>query len=147
MKQLILMMAMMASASVSMADEPMQHMHHGDAGDDKRISLGLPPAMKQHQLANMRSHVDAIRQIVGLLADRDFDQAADVAHSKLGLTEEMKQMCTMFRNEDFNKLGMEFHQSGDALGEALKTRDVNLSLKALNKTMGYCVQCHATFRQ
>jgi hypothetical protein len=53
----------------------------------------------------------------------------------------------MFGNAEFTKLGMEFHQSGDELGDVLKKKDVNLSLKALNKTMGYCVQCHATYRQ
>jgi hypothetical protein len=42
---------------------------------------------------------------------------------------------------------MAFHKSGDELGDVLKTKDVNASLRALNKTMSYCVQCHATYRQ
>jgi len=123
-------------------------MHHNmhDTGDN-RASLNLPPEMKQHQLSNMRSHVEAVQSIVGLIAKRDFDQAAQVAHSKLGLTDEMKKMCDMFENQDFRKLGLAFHKSGDELGNVLKTKDTNKSLEALHDTMGYCVQCHAKFRQ
>jgi hypothetical protein len=131
-------------------DHPMERrMHHQKmpSTNDGRISLGLSPAMKQHQLSNMRSHVEAVQSIVGLLAEGLFDKASHIAHSKLGLTEEMEKMCNMFENEDFRSLGLAFHKSGDALGDALQTRDVTESLQALHTTMGYCVQCHATFRQ
>lgn len=123
----------------------MHHKMH-DTGDS-RVSLNLSPEMKQHQLSNMRSHVEAVQFIVGLVAKGDFDQAAQVAHSKLGLTDEMKKMCDMFENQDFKKLGLAFHKSGDELGNVLKTKDTNKSLEALHDTMGYCVQCHAKFRQ
>jgi hypothetical protein len=103
--------------------------------------------MKQHQLANMRSHVEAVQSIVGLLAEEDFDKASQIARSKLGLTEEMQTMCNMFENEEFRNLGLAFHESGDALADALQSRDAKQSLLALHTTMGYCVQCHAKFRQ
>jgi len=53
----------------------------------------------------------------------------------------------MFDNRDFKTLGLSFHKSGDDLGEALQTRDVNVSLRALNRTMQYCVDCHGAYRQ
>ncbi|MFQ5443362.1 MAG: hypothetical protein ACE5EK_01975 [Nitrospinales bacterium] len=59
----------------------------------------------------------------------------------------MKKMCNSFENEEFKNLGLAFHKSGDELGEALKTKDITKSLRALHTTMGYCVQCHTTFRQ
>ena len=127
--------------------EQMRHQHRMQSTNDDRISLGLSPAMKQHQLSNMRSHVKAVQSIVGLLAEGSFDKASHIAHSTLGLTEEMEKMCNMFENEAFRSLGLAFHKSGDALGEALQTKDVTESLQALHTTMGYCVQCHATFRQ
>jgi cytochrome c556 len=123
-----------------------EHMMHQSMQDD-RISLGLSPAMKQHQLSNMRSHVAAVQSIVGLLSEGSFERASQIAHSKLGLTEEMKKMCNSFENKTFTKLGLAFHKSGDVLGEALQTKDMAKSLSALHTTMGYCVQCHATFRQ
>ena len=127
--------------------EQMRHHHRMQSLNDGRISLGLSPAMKRHQLSNMRSHVEAVQSIVGLLAEGSFDKASYIAHSKLGLTEEMKKMCNMFENEAFRSLGLAFHKSGDALGDALQTKDITESLRALHTTMGYCVQCHATFRQ
>ncbi len=125
----------------------MMHHHMNHSINDGRISLGLSPAMKQHQLSNMRSHLEAIQTITSLIAEEEFEKASEIAHSKLGLTEEMRKMCNMFNNEDFTALGLAFHESGDSLGEALKTKDTTKSLRALQKTLGYCVQCHAAFRQ
>jgi hypothetical protein len=127
--------------------ETMMH-HHTMGGDtDSRTSLHLSPQVKQHQLANMRSHLEAVQAIVGLIAAEKFDEASDIAHNKLGLTPEMKKMCNMFGNDDFRDLGLAFHQSADELGNVLKTGDVQASLNALHTTMNSCVQCHATFRQ
>ena len=127
--------------------ENMKKHNHKMNMTETRISLGLPAKMKQHQLANMRSHVEAIKSIVGLMSESKFDEASKIAHAKLGLTTEMKEMCKMFDNKDFKKLGLAFHKSGDDLGDTLQTKDINASLKALNKTMQYCVECHATYRQ
>jgi len=131
------------------ADETMHHGNHRHEADmmDTRISLGLSPQMKQHQLSNMRGHVEAIKTITGLMAENKFDEASQVAHTQLGLTPEMQSMCDMFGNENFRKLGYAFHKSGDDLGDVLKTKNINKSLRALNETMQYCVECHATFRQ
>lgn|SRR3989338_2183870 len=131
------------------AGEMMNHEGHQHKMSmmDTRIPLGLSEEMKQHQLSNMREHVEAIKSIVGLMAENKFADASKIAHTKLGLTPEMKMMCSMFNNEKFMELGFAFHKSGDDLGEALKTRKVNASLRALNKTMQYCVECHAAYRQ
>ena len=133
------------------ADDEQMHLenHHHDMMNmmDTRISLGVTGGMKQHQLENMRSHVEAIKNIVGLMSESRFDEASKMAHEKLGLSPEMQAMCGMFNNKDFEKLGLAFHKSGDELGDALKTKDVNASLRVLNKTMQYCVECHATYRQ
>lgn len=130
----------------SKTEHMMQHnkMH---SMKDSRISLGLSSAMKQHQLSNMRSHVEAVQSIVGLLSESSFEKASQIAHSKLGLTEEMKKMCNSFENKTFTNLGLAFHKSGDDLGKALQTKNMAKSLRALHTTMEYCVQCHATFRQ
>ncbi len=125
----------------------MTHHKMMSGVNDGRISLGLSPQMRIHQLANMRSHVEAIQTIIGLIGDGNFNKASQLAHSKLGLTEDMKKMCNMFDNVDFRNLGLQFHKSADVLGDVLKSKDINKSLRALHTTMGYCVKCHATFRQ
>lgn len=145
----IVTLGALAATGIALAAEPMLHHgnHHQMSMMDTRISLQLSPEMKQHQLANMRGHVAAVRSIVGLMAEGKFAEASGVAHAQLGLTPEMQSMCDMFGNEDFRKLGYAFHKSGDELGEVLKTKDTSQSLRALNRTMQYCVECHATFRQ
>ena len=136
-----------AGLNIALADEEMMHRHHDMSTLDTRIPLGVTGEMKQHQLANMREHVDAIRSIVGLMSESKFDDASRIAHDKLGLTPQMQAMCGMFNNEQFEKLGLAFHKSGDELGDTLKTKDVTASLRALNRTMQYCVECHASYRQ
>ncbi len=155
MRKIVIVIGLLFSVGLGINSSAEDKTHRVDEGshhkmhfvEDSRISLGLSPAMKQHQLANMRAHVEAVQSIIGLLSEGGFDKASDIAYSKLGLTEEMKKMCNSFENETFKNLGLAFHKSGDALGETLKTKDMTKSLRALQTTMTYCVQCHATFRQ
>lgn len=115
--------------------------------NDHRISLGLNAMQKQHQLRNMRSHLEAVQNILALLSREKYEEASEVAFEKLGSTTEMKLMCSSFGNEKFENLGLSFHESADEMSEVFKTGDKNKSLRALSKTLNYCVQCHAAFRQ
>ncbi len=149
---LITVLLAVSCISPAMAENTLTGMDHRAMHQhmmmDERTPLNLSPQMAQHQLQNMRSHVVAVQTIIGLLANSDFNQAADVAHNQLGLTEEMRKMCNVISdNKDFNELGLAFHQSADQLADTFKTKDMKKSLDALHDTMQYCVQCHATFRQ
>jgi hypothetical protein len=114
---------------------------------DTRVSLGLSAPMRRTQLAMMRDHLKAVEEIVGLIAAGKFDRASSIAHQRLGLTPQMKRMCSMFGNKDFETMGIAFHNSADHLGDVLKTGDTASSLQALHATMQYCVACHQSFRQ
>jgi cytochrome c556 len=114
---------------------------------DSRVSLNLSPMMKQHQLKNMRAHLDAVRQIILFIAEDDFDAASKVASKQLGSNKKMMKMCNSFDNEAFKSMGMVFHKSGDELAKTLKKGELQSSLRALNQTMTSCVSCHTTFRQ
>jgi PBP1b-binding outer membrane lipoprotein LpoB len=114
---------------------------------DNRISLNVSPEKAQHQLMNMRSHVVAVQSIINYLSKDEFEKASEVAATKLGLTDEMKMMCTSFNNEEFEKLGLEFHNNADKMSLIFKNKDKNKSLEALSTTMTSCITCHATFKQ
>jgi len=114
---------------------------------DKRISLGLNLKQKNHQLSNMRSHLEAVQNITMLLANDEYEKASVLAYQELGSTTEMKLMCASFGNENFENLGVSFHKSADEMSETFKLKNKDESLKALSNTMNYCIQCHATFRQ
>ena len=140
----ITMMSLNAAFAV---DEIMPMERHDMNVTDARISLHLSERMKQHQMADMRAHLAAINDIVGLMTENKFAEASKLAHEKLGLTPEMQRMCNMLGNEKATAMGLAFHRSGDELGDALASGDASRSLSALHTTMQYCVECHATFRQ
>ena len=116
-------------------------------GNDTRMSLKLNAMQKNHQLMNMRDHLEAVQNIITLLSSDKYDEASKVAYTKLGSTTEMKLMCSSFGDKNFETLGLEFHKSADKMSEIFKNRNKETSLKALSNTMNYCVQCHATYRQ
>lgn len=114
--------------------------------NDDRISLKLNVMQKNHQLKMMRSHLAAVQNIMQLVSQNKFDEAAEVAHSQLGASAEMKMMCAIPKNKQFEDLGLQFHKSADEMGNMLKLKDKDKSLAALAKTLNYCVNCHATFK-
>jgi cytochrome c556 len=144
MKRLLILALLLAPVAANAAETYMGRAHNMA---DRRISLGLSDEMRQHQLTNMRAHLAAIQKITGLVAEKKYDKAAKVARSQLGLTDEMKQMCDKFENEEFKALGLAFHTSGDELGDALAAKNPRKIFRALNRTLGYCVQCHEKFQQ
>ena len=155
-KKIILVSLLLIFATSSQADTQKKshnmhtshsmHQQHSTVIDD-RISLNLTPAMKQHQLQNMRAHLEAIQTIIGQLGQNDFTGASQTAHQKLGLSEAMRTMCNRFDNDAFKTLGINFHTSADEMAEVFKKENLADSLAAVNNTMNYCVNCHKQFRQ
>jgi len=134
-------------AEVQMPNHNQMMMHNMKMTADTRIPLNVSPQKAQHQLMNMRNHVKAVQEIIGYLSNDDYDKASEVAAKKLGLTDEMKMMCSSFGNADFERMGMQFHNNADKMSAIFKTKDKNKSLEALALTMNSCVNCHATFKQ
>ncbi len=148
MKKLLVLSLVFVAGLIHAADVEKKHtMHHGHMAEDKRTSLNLSPAMKQHQLKNMRAHLAAVQDIVIQLGAGNLAKASNTAHQKLGLTKEMESMCNSFESDTFKELGIGFHKSADELGTIIEKGNMEDSLAALGKTMSYCVACHAQFKQ
>ncbi len=130
---------------------PMHKMGMGQMDmnpNDERQSLGIKGTMQGvHQLSNMREHLAAISEIVGLMNTGKYDEASTIATEKLGLTLEKNSMCGSFKNQSFEQMGVVFHKSGDNLAQTLKTKDHTKSMVALEKVLNGCVLCHSTFKQ
>ncbi len=123
-------------------------MHHNmQLPDDNRLSLNVTGKRAKHQLMNMRDHVDAVNLIIAYLSKDQYENASEVANKRLGLSDQMKMMCSSFGNKEFEELGFAFHKSAETMAEVFKTKDKNKSLQALSTTMTYCVSCHAKFKQ
>ena len=56
------------------------------AAEDTRQMVELPEMMQQHMMANMRDHLAAINEILEQMADGSYDEAADTAESRLGMS-------------------------------------------------------------
>jgi cytochrome c556 len=146
MKKIVILALLLAPIGAIAAEEGIVGLTAHNMFDN-RTSLGLSSNVKHRQLVNMRAQLAATQAIIGLLAEEKFEKASKIAHTKLGLSDEMKQIYDLSKNEDFKNLGLAFHSSVDELGAALQTKDMKKSLQALSNTMGYCVQCHNKFRQ
>jgi len=103
-------------------------MHNMILEKDSRTALMVSPQKAQHQLQNMRSHVVAVQSIIDYLSKDQYLKASKVASSKLGLTKEMKMMCSSFNNKKFEKLGLEFHTNADKMAKIFKTKTNRLKL-------------------
>ena len=72
--------------------------HHGqnkDSGPDLRKPLPLLEFMAEHQKKNMREHLEAIRDIVGGFAKKDFKVIKE-ASLNLGSSPQMNMMCDIW---------------------------------------------------
>ena len=56
------------------------------SAQDTRQLVKLPEPMQQHMLGNMRDHLATLNEILGDLAKDDFDAAAKVTESRLGMS-------------------------------------------------------------
>lgn len=144
---LIVFLSCNTNSRKEITENPIPKIEQTMVMDDGRTSLGLNAMQKNHQLANMRSHLEAVQQITILLSEEKYDEASQIAYTKLGSTTEMRLMCASFGDKDFETLGLDFHKSADKMSEVIKQHDKNKSLEALSNTLNYCVQCHKTYKQ
>jgi hypothetical protein len=129
-----------------------QHMHDS-GGHDARIAVAFPAQLKQHTLASMRGHLQALAQIQGYLAAHDFDRAADVAEFQLGMSSlslHGAHAVAPYMPKGMQDAGTAMHRSASqfalAAKEASIDHDVPRALGALNKVTQACVACHAGYR-
>ncbi len=147
---IIVLLSFVFGACESQVSKEKQVQNHKETAPkslDSRKSLHLNAMQKNHQLTNMRSHLEAVQSIISLLAEDKYEEASKTAREKLGSTTEMRMMCASFGDKNFEKLGLEFHKRADEMSEIFKTKDKDKSLSALANTMNMCVRCHATYKQ
>lgn len=130
--------------------------HHADsppgAAPATREPVSFPPALKAETLANMRDHLLAIQEITAHLADKQFDAAADVAETRLGISSLQRHGAhevAKYMPAGMRQSGHAMHQAASrfavAAQEAGATGDVGPALRALSQMQGSCVACHAGY--
>jgi hypothetical protein len=123
------------------------------ADPNPRELVDLPPAMREHMLANMRDHLLAIETITRLLAEGRFGQAADTAEERLGMgamqTHGGHHMAP-YMPERMRAVGSAMHRAASRFAVAVRDAEVRDDLAAgfagLSEVMQQCVACHSAYQ-
>lgn len=126
---------------------------HAGLADDERIYVELPPMMREHMLANMRDHLLALQTITQQLADQEYDQAADTAEQRLGMSSLEKHGAGhmgKFMPESMGEIGTSMHRAASRFAFAAQNAAVEGGLEkafaALSEVMAQCVACHSSYK-
>ena len=148
------------------AAEQNDHQHMSPKMTDTRKEVEVPPPMRAHMLSNMRSHAEAISEILVALSQGDGAKASMTAESRLGLSApgsaackpgaatgelgEAPAMMARHMPDDMRALGMAMHEQASKFAEeAAKVKqgaDLRPALAALAQVTQGCSACHAAYR-
>lgn len=149
-----------------------QHMQHMAAtSEDARQQVNFPPEMRQHVLANMRDHLEALSEILSKMAGGQYAKAAQVAGARLGLDSPSAEGCkgeggsgkpqlskpadmdhqmAQFMPEGMRHIGLAMHQAASDFAveanKAGKSGSPKQALAALSKVTQQCAACHASYK-
>jgi cytochrome c556 len=116
---------------------------------DKRQKIRLPAMMREHMLANMRDHLQALQEIQTALAEGKLDLAADVAERRLGMSSlEAHGAAHMapYMPQPMREIGTEMHHAASRFARSAQEGDLAKALADLSGITRECVACHASYR-
>lgn len=109
--------------------------------------------MRLHTLANMRDHLLSLQKIDIALSKGDFEQAANIAETRLGMTSlEAHDAAHLapFMPKGMQEIGTQMHRAASRFAveaqNAAVGNDLRPALAALGSVMEQCVACHAADR-
>ncbi len=119
------------------------------AAEDSRQFVKLPEMMQQHMMSNMRDHLVALNEILTSMAHDKFDQAAEVAESRLGMSSlglHGADHLAKFMPEAMRKAGTDMHRAASRFALRAEEGEPLPAYKALAELTSACVACHTNYR-
>ena len=126
------------------------------SAQDTRQLVKLPEPMQQHMLGNMRDHLATLNEILGDLAKDDFDAAAKVTESRLGmssLSAHGAAHLAPYMPQPMQDIGTTMHHAASRLVIVLQNASLSRTPKAMRDVNGAlhevtmaCEACHANYR-
>ena len=120
---------------------------------DGRQLVSFPAHLKEETLTNMRDHLLALQQIQAALAKQEYDQAADIAEQRLGMSSlnlHGAHEVAKYMPDGMKAAGSGMHRNASRFAVAAKdaavTGDLKPTLEALSNVTAQCVACHAGYR-
>ena len=121
--------------------------------EDSRQRVEMPSQMREHMLGNMRDHLLALETITRQLANQQYDEAAEVAEVRLGMTSMQSHGAShiaQFMPKGMSAIGTEMHHAASRFSIAAQNAAVDDGLgkafAALSEVMQQCVACHSGYR-
>jgi hypothetical protein len=99
----------------------------------------------------MIDHLTVLNQILANLAASEFQQAGELAESRLGIGSMGRHRETgmgpgRFMPPEMHRLGIGMHRSASDFAATMKDQDLVEAYSALQRVTSFCVACHASFR-
>lgn len=119
------------------------------AAEDTRQMVDLPEMMQQHMMANMRDHLAAINEILEQMAEGSYDEAADIAESRLGMSSMGSHGAGRMGKhmpEGMRVIGRSMHGAASRFALKAEEGEPLAAYKALTEVTSACVACHAGYR-
>ena len=119
---------------------------------DARQLVQFPEPMRLHTITSMRDHLLALQEIDVALSKNDFDKAASIAETRLGMSSlELHGAAHIapFMPQGMQDIGTQMHRSASRFAieaQNASVSDVRPALAALGTVMQQCVACHAAYR-
>ena len=121
--------------------------------DDGRQTVELPDMMREHMLSNMRDHLLALEEITRYLANQQYDEAAEVAENRLGMSSMDLHGAShlgKFMPKEMGAIGTNMHRAASRFALAAQDAEIegglNKAFSALSEVMQQCVACHAGYK-
>jgi len=121
--------------------------------EDNRQRVEMPTQMREHMLGNMRDHLLALETITRQLANQQYDEAAEVAETRLGMSSMQSHGAShmaQFMPKGMSTIGTEMHRSASRFAVAAQNASIDGGLSqafaALSDVMAQCVACHSGYR-
>lgn len=124
----------------------------GSAGageKDPRQKVKLPPQMRAHMLGNMRDHLQALSEIHAALAAKQWDRAADLAETRIGMSSLASHGAAhmaQYMPQGMQEIGAGMHHAASRFARAAQEGDGQKALENLTQVTQQCVACHAGYR-
>lgn len=119
------------------------------AAEDTRQMVELPEMMQQHMLSNMRDHLAAINEILEQMAAGSYDEAADTAEARLGMSSMRSHGAGRMAKhmpEGMRMIGRSMHGAASRFALKAEEGEPLAAYKALTEVTSACVACHAGYR-
>lgn len=146
---------LMTVVTPSSFGQSLQHDYatHKPPQTTKPALVHFPKQLRDHTLSNMRDHLSVIAEIQGYLAAHRFDDAAEIAEQRLGMSSlklHGAHEVAKYMPKGMQEAGSAMHRAASRFAlvaqESAVSKDMEKPLAALATLTQMCVACHAGYR-